>query len=82
MWNNSHRKPTGNWQISYTTKVAHKIFMKLDRTGRKKKGKMDFKMKSIKKDNEGHYIMLRDQYKKRILHLLTYMHPREEHLNT
>lgn len=27
MWNNSHRKLTGNWQISFTTKAARKISM-------------------------------------------------------
>ena len=33
---------------------------------------IDFKTKAIKKDNKGHYIMIK---KKRILYSLTYMHP-------
>ena len=41
--------------------------------------KIDFKTKSMKKDKEGHYILIKESlyYKKRILHvlLITYIHP-------
>ena len=36
--------------------------------------KIDFKTKAIKKDKEGHYVMVKDQYKKRILHSTIHMH--------
>ena len=39
VWNNSHRKATENWQISYTTKAARKIPLPLGRTKKKKKKK-------------------------------------------
>ena len=29
--------------------------------------KIDFKMKTVKKDKEGHYLMVEDSFKKRIL---------------
>ena len=28
--------------------------------------KIDFKIKAVKKDKEGHYIMIKDQFKKKI----------------
>ena len=37
--------------------------------------KIDFKTKAIKKDKKGHYIMITESHKKRILHWLTYMYP-------
>ena len=44
--------------------------------------KIDFKRKTLKEDKEEHYIMIKDQYKKKILHSLTYMYPKSENLNT
>ena len=35
--------------------------------------KTDFNTKVIKKDKDGQYLMIKDPFKKRILHLLIYM---------
>ena len=43
--------------------------------------KRDFPTKDITKDKEGYYIMVKGSNKKRILYLLTYLHPKQEHLN-
>ena len=37
--------------------------------------KIDFKTRTIKKDKEGHFIMIKRSIKKRILQSLTYTHP-------
>ena len=36
--------------------------------------KIEFKTEAITKDKGGHYIMIKGQYKKQILHSLTYVH--------
>ena len=43
--------------------------------------KIYFKTKAIKKDKEGHYIMIKRSIEERILYSLTYMYPVLEHLN-
>ena len=37
--------------------------------------KIDFKTKAIKKEKEGHYIMIRGSIQEEDLHSPTYMHP-------
>ena len=44
--------------------------------------KIDFKTKAIKKDKEGHYLMVKDPFKKRILQLPIYIPLTEEHPDT
>jgi len=44
--------------------------------------KIDFKTKDIKKDKEGHYLMIRDPFKKRVVLLSTYMPQIQEHPDT
>ena len=41
--------------------------------------KIDFKMKTMKKDREGHYLMIKDPFKKRILQSSIYMLLIQEH---
>ena len=41
--------------------------------------KIDFKTKAVKRDKNGHYIMIKDQSKKKIQQL--YMYPTQEHHN-
>ena len=44
--------------------------------------KIDFKTKAIEKDKEGHYLMVKDPFKKRILQLPIYIPLTEEHPDT
>ena len=44
--------------------------------------KLDFKMKAIKKDKEGHYLMIKGSIKERMLISSTYMPQIQEHPDT
>ena len=44
-------------------------------------GRINFKAKIMKKDKEGHNIMIKGSIQKEILCSLTCMHPLEDHLN-
>ena len=45
-------------------------------------GKIDFKIKTITRDKEGHYIMIKGSIQEEDIIIVKFMHPTKEHLNT
>ena len=43
--------------------------------------KIDFEIKGVKRDKEGHYIMVKGSIQEEDITIIIYMHPTLEHLN-